>query len=58
MVFLIRDQLGLQVAIDCFCDFPAFIRRYNEAAVKADTYVFSDTFVEHINKVCQEMEKE
>ena len=58
MVFLIRDQLGLQAAIDCFCDFPAFIRRYNEAAVKADTYVFSDTFVEHINKVCQEMEKE
>lgn len=58
MVFLIRDQLGLQVAIDCFADFASFVRRYNEAAVKANTYVFSDTFVEHIEKVCAEMEKD
>lgn len=58
MVFLIRDQLGLQTAIDCFCDIPAFVRRYNEAAAKADTYVFSDAFVQYIDKVCQEMKGE
>ncbi len=56
MVFLIRDQLGLQAAIDCFCDIPAFVRRYNEAAAKAGTYVMSDTFVQYIDKVCKEME--
>lgn len=58
MVFLIRDQLGLQAAIDCFCDYPAFVRCYNEAAVKAGTYVFSETFVGYIDKVCKEMEAE
>lgn len=58
MVFLIRDQLGQQTAIDCFCDIPAFVRRYNEAAAKADTYVFSDAFVQYIDKVCQEMKGE
>ena len=56
MVFLIRDQLGLQAAVDCFCDIPAFVRRYNEAAAKAGTYVFSDTFVQYIDKICKEME--
>ena len=58
MVFLIRNHLGLQTAIDCFCDIPAFVRRYNEAADKADTYVFSDAFVQYIDKVCQEMKGE
>ncbi len=56
MVFLIRDQLGLQAAVDCFCDIPAFVRRYNEAAAKAGTYVFSDTFVQYIDKICKEMQ--
>lgn len=58
MVFLIRDQLGLQAAIDCFADFSAFVHRYNEAARKAGTYVFSDTFVKHVDNVCQTMEQE
>lgn len=57
MVFLIRDQLGLQVAIDCFADIAAFVHRYNEAAHKAGTYVFSDAFVQHIEKTCQELEQ-
>ena len=57
MVFLIRDQLGLQAVIDCFPNFSAFVHRYNEAATKAGTYVFSDTFVQHIDKICSEMER-
>lgn len=58
MVFLIRDQLGLQTAIDCFADISAFVHRYNEAAKKADTYIFSDAFVKHVDTICQEMEQE
>lgn len=49
-------KLGLQAAIDCFCDIPAFVRRYNEAAAKTGTYVMSDTFVQYIDNVCKEME--
>lgn len=57
MVFLIRDQLGLQVAIDCFPNTSAFVHRYNEAAAKAGTYTFSDTFVEHVDKTCRKQEQ-
>ena len=58
MVFLIRDQLGMQAVIDCLADFPAFVLRYNEAARKAGTYVFSDTFVQHVDSVCTGLQAE
>lgn len=51
MVFLIRDQLGLQAAIDSCCDMIAFVERYNEAATQSDGYVFSDTFVAHVKEI-------
>ena len=56
MVFLIRDQLGQQAAIDCLGDFSAFVQRYNEAARKADAYVFSETFVSHIDSICSDLQ--
>ena len=55
MVFLIRDQLGKKAAIECFGDFAEFVHRYNKAAQKANSYVFSDTFVKHIEKECSKM---
>lgn len=55
MVFLIRDQLGKKKAIECFGDFAKFVNLYNEAARKANTYVFSDTFVKHIESECEKM---
>ena len=58
MVFLIRDQLGKKAAIECFGDFAEFVRKYNEAARKANTYVFSDTFVKHIENECAKMMEE
>lgn len=58
MVFLIRDQLGKKAAIECFGDFDKFVNLYNEAARKANTYVFSDTFVKHIENECAIMEQE
>lgn len=58
MVFLIRDQLGKKAAIECFGDFAQFVRLYNEAARKAGTYVFSDTFVKHIESECERMKQE
>ena len=57
MVFLIRDKLGKQAVIDCLADFPAFVLRYNEAARKAGTYVFSDTFVQHIDSICADLQE-
>ena len=56
MVFLIRDQLGQQAAIDCLGDFSAFVQRYNEAARKSDAYVFSETFVSHIDSICSDLQ--
>ena len=56
MVFLIRDQLGQQAAIDCLGDFSAFVQRYNEAARKADGYVFSETFVSHIDSIWSDLQ--
>ena len=58
MVFLIRDQLGKKAAIECFGDFAQFVRLYNKAARKAGTYVFSDTFVKHIESECERMKQE
>ena len=58
MVFLIRDQLGKKAAVECFGDFAQFVRLYNEAARKASTYVFSDTFVKHIESECERAKQE
>ena len=58
MVFLIRDQLDKKAAIECFGDFAQFVRLYNEAARKAGTYIFSDTFVKHIESECERMKQE
>lgn len=58
MVFLIKDQLGLQAAIDVCGDIPAFIHCYNEAAAQADSYVFSESFVAYIEKLCKKIEKQ
>jgi len=51
MVFLIRDQLGLDAVIESVGDLDAFIDNYNKAAGKAGTYQFSDRFVKHIHGV-------
>lgn len=55
MTFLIRRELGLKAVIECLGDFPAFVRLYNQAARKAGTYVFSDKFVRHIEKMTEKM---
>ena len=51
MVFLIRDQLGLDAVKRSVGDLDAFIDNYNAAASKAGTYVFSDRFTDHIHSV-------
>lgn len=53
MVFLIRDQLGLDAVKESVGDVDAFINNYNAAATKAGTYVFSDRFTNHIHSVCK-----
>ena len=53
MVFLIRDQLGLDAVKESVGDVDAFIDNYNAAATKAGTYVFSDRFTNHIHSVCK-----
>lgn len=51
MVFLIRDQLGLEAVVDSVGDLDAFVDNYNKAAHKAGTYQFSDRFINHIHAV-------
>lgn len=51
MVFLIRDQLGLEAVVESVGDLDKFIDNYNAAAEKAGKYRFSDRFTEHIHKV-------
>lgn len=58
MVFLIRDRLGLDAVIDSFCDLEKFVKNYNKAARLADTYQFSDRFINHIIAVANEAKKE
>lgn len=51
MIFLIRDQLGLDAVIESVGDLDKFIDNYNTAAEKAGKYKFSDRFTEHIHRV-------
>ncbi len=51
MVFLIRDQLGVEAVVESVGDLDKFIDNYNIAAEKAGKYKFSDRFTEHIHKV-------
>lgn len=51
MVFLIRDQLGIDAVVSSVGDLDKFIDNYNAAAEKAGTYKFSDRFTEHIHKI-------
>lgn len=57
MVFLIRDNLGLEAAVDSFCDFDKFIDNYNKAASIAGTYRFSDRFTAHIHAISTQMRR-
>lgn len=58
MVFLIRDRLGLDAVTDSFCDLEKFVKNYNKAARLADTYQFSNRFINHIIAVANEAKKE
>lgn len=51
MVFLIRDQLGINAVVESVGDLDAFVDNYNIAAEKAGTYKFSDRFTQHIHDV-------
>lgn len=51
MVFLIRDQLGIDAVVESVGNLDAFIDNYNKAATKAGTYRFSDKFTQHIHNV-------
>lgn len=51
MVFLIRDQLGVEAVVESVGDLDKFIDNYNIAAEKAGKFKFSDRFTEHIHKV-------
>lgn len=51
MVFLIRDQIGIDAVIESVGDLDAFVDNYNKAAEKAGTYKFSDRFTQHIHSV-------
>ena len=53
MGFLIRDRLGMEAAVNMCGDIVAFVKIYNEAARQAGTYVFSDRFVNHVEKVME-----
>lgn len=57
MVFLIRDQLGIDKVIESVGDLDVFIDNYNEAAEKAGTYVFSRQFTDHIHNVSTSAKK-
>ncbi len=57
MVFLIRDQLGLDSVIDCVGNIETFVENYNKAAERAGTYKFSDRFTQHIHDVCSPARK-
>lgn len=48
MVFLIRDQLGMEAVVESLGDLDRFVCNYNKAAEKAGTYVFSDRFTRYI----------
>lgn len=52
MVFLIRDQLGIDAVIESVGNVEAFVDNYNKAAEKAGTYKFSDRFTQHIHNIC------
>ncbi len=52
MVFLIRDQLGIDAVIESVGNIEAFVDNYNKAAEKAGTYKFSDRFTQHIHNIC------
>lgn len=52
MVFLIRDQLGMDAVIESVGNVEAFVDNYNKAAEKAGTYKFSDRFTQHIHNIC------
>lgn len=52
MVFLIRDQLGIDAVIESVGNVETFVDNYNKAAEKAGTYKFSDRFIQHIHSIC------
>lgn len=58
MVFLIRDRLGMEAAVNMCGDIVAFVKLYNEAARQAGTYVLSDRFVNHVEKVMEGLRKD
>lgn len=52
MVFLIRDQLGIDAVIESVGNIESFVDNYNKAAAKAGVYKFSDRFTKHIHDIC------
>lgn len=55
MASLIRNQLGLDVAINCCGDPAKFVCAYNDAAKRANTYILSDKFINHIISECNKI---
>lgn len=57
MVFLIRDQLGMDAVIESVGNVESFVDNYNKAAEKSGTYRFSDRFTRHIHDICSPARK-
>lgn len=57
MVFLIRDQLGMDAVVESLGDLDRFVVNYNKAAEKAGTYVFSDRFTQYICDLSKEAKR-
>lgn len=57
MVFLIRDQLGIDEVIESVGNLDNFIDNYNKAAEKAGTFVFSSQFTDHVHDVSASAKK-
>ena len=51
MVFMIRDNLGLESVVESYGDIAGFVDNYNRAVAKGDGYRFSDRFVNHIREI-------
>ena len=51
MVFLIKEQLGIEAVIESVGNLDLFIDNYNKAALQAGSYVFSDKFTNHIHNL-------
>ena len=52
MVFLIREQLGIDAVVESVGNLETFVDNYNKAAEKAGTYKFSEKFTRHIHDIC------